>query len=96
MLDIVHQQVLSTNLVINGSVRKIFVDGGFVKNDLYMKLLSLAYPQLEVYGATVAQASAIGAALAIHPHWNKKDVPATLIELNRANANTSLRSPLGA
>lgn len=96
MLDIVHQQVLSTNLIINGSVRKIFVDGGFVKNDLYMKLLSLAYPQLEVYGATVAQASAIGAALAIHPHWNKKDVPATLIELNRANANTSLRSPLGA
>jgi sugar (pentulose or hexulose) kinase len=96
MLDIVHQQVLSTNLIINDSIKKIFVDGGFVKNDVYMKLLAMAYPQLEVYGATVAQASAIGAALAIHPHWNTQDVPATLIELNRANVNSSLHSPLGA
>lgn len=96
MLDIIHQQVLSTNLIINGSIKKIFVDGGFVKNDIYMKLLSLAFPQLAVFGATVAQASAIGAALAIHAHWNRKDVPATLIELSKADASASLQSSLGS
>jgi sugar (pentulose or hexulose) kinase len=95
LLDIVHQQVLSTNLVMNNAIKKIFVDGGFVKNDIYMKLLSLAYPSLEVFGATVAQASAIGAALAIHAHWNKQEVPVSLIELGKANANASLQSPLG-
>jgi sugar (pentulose or hexulose) kinase len=96
MLDITHQQVLSTNLIINNSIKKIFVDGGFVKNDIYMKLLSLSYPNVEVFGATVAQASAIGAALAIHSHWNRGEVPRTLIELSKANANASLQSPLGA
>jgi sugar (pentulose or hexulose) kinase len=96
MLDIIHQQVLSTDLIRNGAIKKIFVDGGFVKNDIYMKLLSLAFPQLEVYGATVAQASAIGAALAIHPHWNNGEVLRTLIELSKASVNTSLESPLGA
>jgi sugar (pentulose or hexulose) kinase len=67
MLDIIHRQVLSTNLVIDGSnAKKIFVDGGFSKNNVYMRLLSRAYKNYEVYSATVAQASAIGAALALH------------------------------
>jgi hypothetical protein len=34
-----------------------------------------------VYAASVAQASALGAALAIHPHWNTKNLPADIIDL---------------
>jgi hypothetical protein len=34
-----------------------------------------------VYAASVAQASAMGAALAVHPYWNKNNLPAGLIEL---------------
>jgi hypothetical protein len=34
-----------------------------------------------VYAATVAQASATGAALAIHNYWNKLPKPVDLIEL---------------
>ncbi|GAA4734235.1 FGGY-family carbohydrate kinase [Flavisolibacter ginsenosidimutans] len=87
MLDIVAQQVASTNLVLKGSpVKRLFVDGGFGKNKIYMNLLALAYPNLEVYAASMAQATALGAALAVHKSWNKKPVPNTLITLQYFSA----------
>lgn len=80
--DIIQQQVKSTSLVLKGTtVKRIFVDGGFSKNSIYMYLLAKAFPSMEVYAASVAQASALGAALAIHPHWNKKPLPADIINL---------------
>lgn len=82
MLDLVEQQVYSTNLVIHNSpVKKIFVDGGFSKNPIFMNLLAEAYPDVEVYGASMAQASALGAALAIHENWNPKPIQNDLIDL---------------
>ena len=90
MWNIVQQQAMSTNLVIKGmAVKRIFVDGGFGKNPIYMNLLAKAFPGIEVYAATVPQASALGAALAIHPHWNKNSLRADMIELKRF-ANTEL------
>jgi hypothetical protein len=44
-------------------------------------LLAAAFPHLEVFAASVAQATAIGAALAIHKHWNSKNIPGDMIEL---------------
>ncbi len=80
--DIISQQIKSTNLVLRGTtVKRIFVDGGFSKNSIYMYLLAEAFPSIEVYAASVAQASALGAALAIHPHWNTKNLPADIIDL---------------
>ncbi|MEP7376992.1 MAG: FGGY family carbohydrate kinase [Chitinophagaceae bacterium] len=80
--DIISQQIKSTNLVLKGTdVKRIFVDGGFGKNVIYMYLLAEAFPSIEVYAASVAQASALGAALAIHPHWNTKSLPADIIDL---------------
>jgi len=71
--DIMDLQVKSTDLVLQGtSVKKIFVDGGFSSNQIYMYLLAEAFSQIEVYAAKVAQASALGAALAIHHSWNKQ------------------------
>jgi L-fuculokinase len=82
MLDIVTQQVISTNLVIHNSpVKKVFVDGGFSKNVLFMNLLAEAFPDMEVYAASMAQASALGSALAIHKNWNPKPIPNDLIDL---------------
>jgi glycerol kinase len=82
MLDIVVKQVASTKLVLKDSpVRRLFVDGGFSKNKLYMNLLAQTFPDLEIYSASMAQATALGAALAIHKAWNKKAVPNTLIHL---------------
>ena len=46
-----------------------------------MSLLAAAFPDVEVYAATVAQASALGAALAIHNSWNSQPLVADLISL---------------
>jgi hypothetical protein len=82
MADLMVQQVASLNLVLHNSpVKKIFVDGGFSKNPVYMHLLANAFPGHEVYAASVAQASAMGAALAVHAAWNKKHPSAALIDL---------------
>jgi sugar (pentulose or hexulose) kinase len=82
MFSIMQQQKRSTHLVLNdGNTRRIFVDGGFSKNVIYMNLLAKAFPEMEVYAAAVAQATAVGAALAIHGHWNTKTLPADLIDL---------------
>jgi sugar (pentulose or hexulose) kinase len=81
MQDIILQQYASTNLVLSKDVTRIFVDGGFSKNAMYMNLLSAMFPGKEIYAATLSQASAIGAALAIHTHWNSKTVAADMIEL---------------
>lgn len=84
MLSIVELQVKSTNLVLSGvSVKKLFVDGGFGKNEIYMKILSQSYPQLEVYSSVVTQASALGAAMALHSSWNSKPIPPKLISLKK-------------
>jgi sugar (pentulose or hexulose) kinase len=82
IVDIINQQIKSSNLVLRGTaVKRIFVDGGFSKNAIYMYLLAEAFPAIEVYAASVPQASALGAALAIHQHWNTKPLPPDIIEL---------------
>lgn len=89
--DIMAQQVASTGLVMmEGITKKIFVDGGFGRNPVYMNLLAAAYPGIDVYAASVAQASAIGAAMAVHPHWNAHALPADLIQLKHYPASRAV------
>jgi sugar (pentulose or hexulose) kinase len=84
ILDIIKQQVQSTRLVMNGQpAKKIFVDGGFSKNDVYMNLLAAAFPHIIVYSAKVAQASALGAAIAIRKAWSGEKLPDDLITVKR-------------
>ena len=64
-----------------GAVKKIFVDGGFSKNPIFMHYLALAFPETEVYATTVAQASALGAALSIHKYWNSLKIPTDIIKM---------------
>jgi sugar (pentulose or hexulose) kinase len=80
--DIVSMQIQSSKLVLRGgNVKDIFVDGGFSRNDLFMSLLSRAFPAQRVHAATVAQASALGAALVIHEKWNQRPKPANVVAL---------------
>jgi sugar (pentulose or hexulose) kinase len=84
ILDIIAQQKTSTELVTyNAPVKQFFVDGGFGKNEIYMNLLAKAFPDMEIYAASVAQATSLGAALAIHQDWNTQELPLNLIELRR-------------
>jgi sugar (pentulose or hexulose) kinase len=82
MIDIIIQQHQSTQMALQDTgVRRIFVDGGFSKNAIYMNLLAAAFPKLEIFAASMAQATAVGTAIAIHDHWNSKPIPADIIEL---------------
>lgn len=81
MLDITQKQFESSAYVMTDDVKRIFVDGGFSKNLLYMNMLATFYPGKEVYAATIAQSTALGAALAIHTAWNDQSLPANMIDL---------------
>jgi sugar (pentulose or hexulose) kinase len=88
MLDILADQTKSLHLILEGTeVKRIFVDGGFGKNKLYMQLLAESFPQFEVFAASVPQATALGAALAIHHSWNKKSLPQDIIDMRLYRAS---------
>lgn len=82
VIDIVARQLVSTKLILPETrIKRLFVDGGFSKNSIYMHLMAAVFPGLEVFAASVPQASALGAALSIHRSWNSKALPTDLIGL---------------
>nr|WP_294894786.1 FGGY family carbohydrate kinase [uncultured Pedobacter sp.] len=82
IFTLVFKQYKSTQLVLkNTAVKRIFVDGGFSKNQIFMNLLAMVFPHTEVYAASMAQATSMGAAVAIHKHWNTKPLPTDMIAL---------------
>jgi len=82
MLYLVEAQVASTRLILaEKRIKRIFVDGGFSKNNIFMNLLARTFGNIELYAASMAQATAIGAALVIHDQWNRQSVPSDIIEL---------------
>jgi sugar (pentulose or hexulose) kinase len=86
MLDLASLQYQTTQMVLQGTnVKDIYVDGGFGKNEIFMNLLADLFPDIKVWAASVAQATAVGTALAIHKSWNNKALPNNLIQLKRYN-----------
>jgi L-fuculokinase len=73
-LDIVNQQIIALNWILDSKskIQRLFVDGGFAKNEIFMLLLAESFPEIEVLAAEIAQASALGAASVIHNAWNSK------------------------
>ncbi|WP_454802042.1 FGGY-family carbohydrate kinase [Mucilaginibacter phyllosphaerae] len=91
ILDLINLQVYATQLVLKGTpVKRIFVDGGFSKNSVFMHLLALAFPAIEIFSASMAQATAVGAALAIHKEWNRKPIPNDIIQLKYYSASQTI------
>jgi sugar (pentulose or hexulose) kinase len=90
MLDLIQIQYASTRLILQDTgVKRLFVDGGFSKNGIFMHLLADAFPGIEVSAASMAQASALGAALVIHGEWNTNAIPRDLVQLKHYPANRS-------
>jgi sugar (pentulose or hexulose) kinase len=84
MRQLIEKQVASTRLAIgNSPIQCLYVDGGFSKNETYMNLLAESFPKIEVFAAEVSQATALGAAMAIHSSWNKKPLSKNLISLKK-------------
>lgn len=79
---LVIKQIESIDLILkHQDAKNIFVDGGFSKNHVFMSMLASYYHNKKVYAAEVAQATALGAALAIHDAWNPNPVGDYLINL---------------
>ncbi len=82
IVQLVKKQEVAIKLISEGTpVQQLFVDGGFSKNEIFMTLLAEAFSGLKVFASEVAQASAIGAAVAIHEVWNHQRIPSNLIKL---------------
>ncbi len=79
---LVKKQIESIDLILkHQDAENIFVDGGFSKNHVFMSMLASHYSNKKVFAAEVAQATALGAALAIHDAWNPNPVGEDLINL---------------
>ena len=64
--ELVDLQVEKLLLVMNGrSIKKIFLDGGFVDNLIFINMLSEKLPDFEIIPSEIPLGSAIGAALTI-------------------------------
>ncbi|MBM3178645.1 MAG: carbohydrate kinase [Bacteroidetes bacterium] len=73
--DLAARQKKSTLLILGeGNVRRIYVDGGFSKNEMFMQMLSSLFDGYEVYAAELPQASAVGAAIQIR-RSSEKSLP---------------------
>ena len=71
MLDLVSLQTMSLELITKEStVGKVFVAGGFTRNEVFMKLLATAISDKVLMTSTVTRAAALGAAMVIHRAWN--------------------------
>src|SRR5258706_2330120 len=68
VLDLMTDQVISTRRVMDKDdrTRRIFVDGGFGNNTVFMKLLAASFSDKQGFCASLPPASAFGAALAIY------------------------------
>ncbi|MGX5821016.1 FGGY-family carbohydrate kinase [Chitinophaga lutea] len=90
MLDIMEKQRHATNLALHGSdVKRLYVDGGFSNNEIFMRLLADVFPHMQVCAASVPQATAIGAAMAIHEAWNTSPLPAGIVRVKDYSAVVS-------
>ncbi|PZR28349.1 MAG: carbohydrate kinase [Citrobacter freundii] len=88
IVDIIDRQRIATGMVLTGkTVRNMYVDGGFCQNRIYMQLLADAFPAMQVYATSMVQGTALGAALAIHKHWNSEPIPGSLIRLKHWEAS---------
>jgi L-fuculokinase len=84
IMDLVAQQIASTRLTFGLEIpKKIYVDGGFSKNEIFMSLLAEAFINIEVYASEVAQASSLGAALVISEQWTDTEIQKSALKLKR-------------
>jgi L-fuculokinase len=82
IMDLVTQQVASTQLVLNGTqIKQIIIEGGFANNSIFTKLFSEAFFHQKVYRSNLAQGSALGAAMVIGESWGAETENEHIVDL---------------
>ena len=61
--------------------KRMLVDGGFTRNPWFLKILSMLVQPCQLYIADIANATALGAALAVHHFWVPDFDSSSLLQL---------------
>lgn len=87
MFDLTLLNTEKINLVLpeNDNIKRLYVSGGFARNEIYVRLLAGFYPDKEVYTSEIDNSSALGAALAIWDVMEQK-TPGVDLGLKKWNA----------
>lgn len=81
MLDLVSIQICSLKLAQGQThPERVFVTGGFVGNQLFLQLLATLYSEVRLCISKLNKASALGAAMVMHRHWNRENGVTHLFE----------------
>jgi sugar (pentulose or hexulose) kinase len=66
--DLTFHCVKSVRLVLekHDETKKIFITGGFSRNDLFIRFINQYFHSKEIYTSTIDNASALGAAMVIY------------------------------
>ena len=67
-------------VVLVSCLVKVTLQLEFGKNAIYMNLLAIYMPNIEIYASSISQATALGTALAINEAWNSNPVPNDIIQ----------------
>jgi sugar (pentulose or hexulose) kinase len=67
----------------NNDIENIYLTGGFLKNPLFIRLISDAYSMKNVYTSEILNATALGAALIILESLNPGKMPSLNLGLNQ-------------
>jgi sugar (pentulose or hexulose) kinase len=59
----------------NDQVKRIYVSGGFARNEIFVKLMASLYSDKTVFTSEIDNASALGAALVVWHAMAEKDIP---------------------
>jgi sugar (pentulose or hexulose) kinase len=83
-IDLVVMQAMAIETVMgNTPIRKMYISGGFSDNALFVQLLASRFPEINVFTASMNEASALGAALLMHNCWNSTQPARDLFTLKQ-------------
>ena len=75
MLELIDLQVEALIRVKGKTeIRKIYVDGGFAKNSLFIPMLSFRFPEIEICTINYPQGSALGAAMVFNNKIGRENI----------------------
>jgi sugar (pentulose or hexulose) kinase len=85
MVELSELAVEAIDLVIpaNNDIENIYLTGGFLKNSIFIRLISEAYSMKNVYTSEILNATALGAAVVILKSLNPGKTPSLNLGLNQ-------------
>ena len=87
MTDLTNLVIQSLHLIIaeNDNTTKLFVSGGFAKNELFTRILATRFRNKKVYTSKIDNATSLGAALVMYRNFGLSTLPEMDLNLKKVN-----------